>query len=66
MLYAVLLESIATDVRVHRAYSGIALPNPQSVALHERFGFTNAGTFHEVGLKFGKYWDVRWYEKDVS
>lgn len=48
---------------VHRAYAGITMPNPASVALHERFGFALAGTFHEQGRKFGRYWDVAWYEK---
>jgi len=66
VLYAALLESITHEKSAHRAYGGIALPNERSVALHESFGFTLAGTFREVGLKFGKYWDVSWYEKDVS
>ena len=43
----------------------IALPNDASIALHERVGFRPLGTFGEVGRKFGKYWDVRWYERSV-
>jgi len=66
VLYAALLEAITDEKTVHRAYGGIALPNGRSVVLHESLGFTLAGTFREVGLKFGKYWDVSWYEKDVS
>ena len=51
---------------VHRAYAGITvIPNPASVALHERFGFQLVGTFREQGRKFGRYWDVEWYEKDL-
>lgn len=65
-LYAHLLESIQSEAVVHRAYGGIALPNPSSIALHERLGFKLAGTFLDVGFKFGKYWDVSWYEKDLS
>ena len=65
-LYGALLENLHAEPDAHRACAGITLPNPGSIALHERFGFTPIGTFREVGFKFGKYWDVRWYESDVS
>ena len=42
------------------------MPNPTSTALHECLGYRLAGTFHEVGFKFGRYGDVGWYELDVS
>lgn len=62
-LYAVLFDVLATE-DVHRAYAAITdIPNPASVALHERFGFHHVGTFHEQGRKFGRYWDVPWFEK---
>ena len=48
------------------AYGGIALPNRASIALHERFGFTLVGTYTEQGRKFGRYWDVAWYEKALT
>ena len=48
---------------VHRAYAGIALPNPASIALHERFGFKRVAVYTEQGRKFGRYWDVAWFEK---
>ena len=51
---------------VHRAYAGIALPNPASVALHERFGFTKVAHFTEQGRKFERYWDVAWFEKALG
>ncbi len=51
---------------VHRAYAGIALPNPESIALHERFGFKRVALFTEQGRKFGRYWDVAWYEKPLG
>jgi phosphinothricin acetyltransferase len=65
-LYGALLDLLISDPRVHRAYGGIALPNPESVALHERLGFRGVGTFQEVGHKFDRFWDVRWYERDLS
>lgn len=43
---------------LHRAHAGITLPNPGSVALHRRFGFTEVGVYTEVGRKFGTYHDV--------
>ncbi|MZD08632.1 GNAT family N-acetyltransferase [Streptomyces sp. SID5785] len=51
---------------LHRAYAGIALPNEASARLHARFGFRLVGTYREVGRKFGRYWDVAWYEKDLG
>jgi phosphinothricin acetyltransferase len=65
-LFGALLELLTADERLHRAYGGIALPNDASIALHEKFGFRLAGTYHEVGYKFDKYWDVARYEKDLS
>ena len=49
----------------HRAYAGIAQPNPASVALHERFGFRHVATYTEVGRKLGRWIDVTWYERPV-
>lgn len=64
-LYQALFESLDGE-DVHRAYAGIALPNPPSVALHERFGFKRVAHFTEQGRKFGRYWDVAWYEKALG
>lgn len=65
-LYAALLDRLLEEPSVHRAYGGVGLPNDASVALHEKLGFRLVGTYNEVGFKFGKYWDVSWFEKDVS
>ena len=65
-LYSSLLDALRAEDSVHRAYGGVALPNPGSVALHEKLGFAHVASYHEVGFKFGKYWDVDWYEKDMS
>lgn len=64
-LYTALLEALEGE-DVHRAYAGIALPNPASVALHERLGFMRVAYFTEQGRKFGRYWDVAWYEKPLN
>ncbi|MET8813810.1 N-acetyltransferase family protein [Streptomyces sp. NPDC004549] len=64
LLYIALFAELAKE-DVHRAYAGIALPNEASVRLHTRLGFRHLGTFGEVGRKFGRYWDVAWYEKEL-
>lgn len=64
-LYAALFNALEGE-DVHRAYAGIALPNPASVALHERFGFKRVAHFTEQGRKFGRYWDVDWFEKPLG
>ncbi|MEW2284846.1 N-acetyltransferase family protein [Streptomyces sp. NPDC047841] len=64
LLYRALFDALAGE-DVHRAYAGIAQPNEASTRLHERFGFTHVGTYREVGRKFGRYWDVAWYEKSL-
>jgi phosphinothricin acetyltransferase len=51
---------------VHAVVAGICLPNPASVALHERFGFEPVGVFRAVGRKFDRYWDVAWFERRIS
>ncbi len=66
ILYAELISGLAADPRLHRAYGAIALPNDASVALHEKLGFSLVGTCSEAGFKFDRYFDVAWYEKDLS
>lgn len=56
-LYEELLRRLR-ELPLHLALSLIALPNDASVALHERLGFTHAGTFNEVGRKFDQWVDV--------
>lgn len=64
-LYEALLGALEGE-DVHRAYAGIALPNPASIALHERFGFKRVAHFSEQGRKFGRYWDVDWFERPLG
>ena len=64
LLYAALFAAIATE-DIHHIVAGFTLPNPASQALHEGFGFKPVGIFHEVGRKFGRYWDVAWNERPL-
>jgi phosphinothricin acetyltransferase len=61
-LYTALFDALDGE-DIHAWIAGITLPNEASVKLHERFGFVAAGHMHEVGFKFGHYWDVGWYER---
>ncbi len=61
-LYASLFDAIR-DADVERIVAGICLPNDACVALHRKFGFTRVGVFSRVGRKFGRYWDVAWFER---
>jgi phosphinothricin acetyltransferase len=63
-LYGVLMEALGEE-DVHRAVAGVTLPNPASLALHARFGFSPVGTFDEVGRKFGRFWSVQWLERGL-
>lgn len=61
-LYTRLFEVLKGE-DIKRAFAGITLPNPASVGIHKKFGFTEVGVFTKAGRKFGKYWDVLWLEK---
>jgi phosphinothricin acetyltransferase len=61
-LYGALLPRLDRE-DVHRALAGVTLPNPASLALHERFGFHRVAHFSENGRKLGRYWDVVWLER---
>lgn len=50
---------------VERAVAGVAQPNPASDRLHAALGFARVGTFERVGHKFGRHWDVTWWQRDT-
>ncbi|MFI6764688.1 GNAT family N-acetyltransferase [Streptomyces sp. NPDC050355] len=62
LLYASLFDALEQE-DVHTALAGIALPNEASQRLHERFGFRPVGVHEQVGRKFGRFWDVGWFQK---
>lgn len=47
---------------IHLAIGCISLPNPESIALHEKIGMESVGVFKEVGKKFGKWIDVGYWQ----
>jgi phosphinothricin acetyltransferase len=46
----------------HSVISGIALPNPASIAMCEKFGFEKIAHFKEVGFKLNKWVDVGYWQ----
>jgi len=60
-LYSELLSRVSS--KRHAIIGGIALPNEESIKLHEKCGFRKVGHFSEVGRKFGKWIDVGFWQK---
>jgi L-amino acid N-acyltransferase YncA len=60
-LYQALIAALR-EQGLHCVIGGAALPNPASVALHERLGFTQVAEFRQVGFKFGRWIDVAYWQ----
>ena len=60
-LYADLLARLRA-AGIHLAIGGIALPNPASIALHEKMGYEKVAHFSEVGRKFERWIDVGYWQ----
>lgn len=61
LAYSHLISLLRAD-QMHSAVAVVAQPNPASTALHESLGYELVGTLHEVGRKFGRWIDTRWYQ----
>ncbi|GAA3621543.1 GNAT family N-acetyltransferase [Flavivirga jejuensis] len=61
-LYTELLAQLK-EQNYHIVLGGLTLPNDASVKLHENFGFKQVAHFKEVGLKFGKWLDVGFWQR---
>jgi phosphinothricin acetyltransferase len=64
-LYAALLPVLEAQGYA-QAIAGITLPNPASVALHERFGFRKVGVYEEVGFKQGGWHSVGLWQRALA
>lgn len=60
-LYMRLLEALRQQ-SIHAVVGCIALPNPGSIAFHEKCGFRRVGHFPQVGRKFGRWVDVEFWQ----
>lgn len=61
LLYAALFEQLKA-LGYHTVIGGISLPNPASIALHEKFTMQKVAHFKEVGFKFGQWVDVGYWQ----
>ena len=61
LLMPPLIEA-AQKLGVHAIVAGIEASNEASIALHEKFGFTEVAHFKEVGFKFNKWMDLKFLE----
>lgn len=61
-LYRSLLDELRAR-NIHCVIGGAALPNPSSVALHEKLGFTQVARFRENGFKFGRWIDIAYWQR---
>ena len=61
ILYTELLRQLK-DMNILNVIGVIALPNEESVQLHEKMGFVESGIFTQVGFKLGKWWDVGFWQ----
>lgn len=64
-LYQALFQ-VLTIQGYYNAYAGITLPNPASVGLHEKMGFTSIGIYKDVGFKLNAWHDVGWWQLQLS
>ena len=61
-LYQRLLDELRAG-GVHAVIAAIALPNPASVALHEKFGLVKVAHFRETGFKHERWVDVGYWQR---
>ena len=56
------LISHARAAGLHAMVGGVVAENEESVRLHESLGFTEVAHFREVGWKFGRWLDLKFFE----
>ena len=64
-LYNALFATLR-EKSIHVAIGGITLPNPASVAIHEKFGMKKVAHFEQVGYKFGEWLDVGYWQVQLN
>ena len=52
----------AEEREYHLMIGGIDETNAASIALHQKLGFTHAGTIRQAGFKFGRWLDLAFYQ----
>jgi L-amino acid N-acyltransferase YncA len=52
----------AKQAELHVLVGGIDATNAASIRLHEKLGFSHAGTIRHAGFKFGRWLDLAFYQ----
>lgn len=65
LLYEALIDTLRAQ-GFTQAIGRIALPNNQSIGLHESVGFRRAGVFREIGYKQGQWIDVGYWQCELA
>jgi phosphinothricin acetyltransferase len=50
----------------HVLIGAIDADNRESIALHQKLGFTHCGTIRQAGFKFGRWLDLAFYQLTVA
>ncbi|ABL99549.1 arsinothricin resistance N-acetyltransferase ArsN1 family B [Shewanella amazonensis] len=64
-LYQALIERLKI-LKVNSVIGGITLPNPASIALHEKMGMKKVAHFQNIGYKFGQWQDVGYWQLNLQ
>lgn len=64
-LYTTLFAILRAQGYLH-VCAGISLPNPASVALHEKMGMQPVGIFPKIGFKLHAWHDVGWWQGSLQ
>jgi len=56
------LIAAAREQQFHVLVGGVDTSNGASIAMHEKLGFTHAGTIRQAGFKFGRWLDLAFYQ----
>jgi L-amino acid N-acyltransferase len=56
------LIAAASEQQYHCMVGGIDVANGGSIAMHEKLGFTHAGTIRQAGFKFGRWLDLGFWQ----
>lgn len=65
LLYSALISQLK-EIGVQSVIGGITLPNPPSVALHEKMGMKKVAHFEKVGFKFNQWLDVGYWQLNLK
>ncbi len=57
------IETAALQQEIRHILAHVSSLNEGSQAFHQRHGYVPCGRFHDIGSKFGKSFDVVWFEK---